>query len=443
MRNKILIVLLLAVVASIIFTGFKASTIVKASRRVEVPPEKMLLTFRSDIDEEYNYEIYVMRADKQGMGPEGELVERITNTPAPAAEVFPAIGRDCNTIVYCSSVNDMGSNPFFPDFDLFRAKRDTGEITMITDTAQGREYAPSLSVDGTKMSFMVGSFMKNSADLYVMDMSKPKERILIQENLAQNVYPRITADGTMVIYAAPAGDSRKMDIFMVKLEERTVKNLTRTPDLEEYYPDISDDNRIVTYQLQDEGKPEEEKKPEEKIDQPAGTTESTEGVTDQPEGATKTPSGETAKPEPPAGNDGGSPIILGEGQAPPPKPEPGKPQGPSTQPPAGNGTEAQKAPTAKPPAPMPTAEKKRTGDWEIWIMDIGTGKKEKVTDNDYQDVYPLISGDGTWVVYTSAREDYNDDKQEEFMVFIVDLLTGEEKLASSQPKHHDTVEMSW
>jgi Tol biopolymer transport system component len=73
---------------------------------------------------------------------------------AKAAEVFPTIARDADTVVYCSSVNDLGGNPFFPDFDLFKVQISTLQNTAITDTGREREYAPSISGDGKTMDYV-------------------------------------------------------------------------------------------------------------------------------------------------------------------------------------------------------------------------------------------------------------------------------------------------
>lgn len=409
-----------------------ATKIADASQRKDVPPEKMLCVFRSDIDEEYNYEIYLLRADKGPIGENEELVLKLTDTPSPAAEVFPTIARDCNTIVYCSSVNDLGTNPFFPDFDMFMLKVDTGENTPLTDTGQEREYAPSISADGNVLTFMVGSFMRGGSDLYLMYLDKPGERILIQENLGQNVFPRISADGKFVVYSAPTGATKKMDIFLVNLETREVKNLTRTPDIEEYYPDISDDMKIVTYQVQVQTAAEE-------VPTRPG---------DQPINPAEPPKEPSAEPETPAAGDGGT-LIAQAGDEPVVSPDDtGSDEAtgeivdettgqteeqPSEQ--AGEGTGEE--------TPATTEEKPKENVWNIWVMNTATGQKLQVTDNEYHDVYPVISGDGTWIVYTSAREDLNGDKQDEFLIYMYDLIAMKEVCISTQPFHHDTVDISW
>ena len=410
------------------------SKIVDTSRRIEVPPEKMLCVFRSDIDEEYNYEIYLLRADKGPIGENEELVLKLTDTPSPAAEVFPTIARDCNTIVYCSSVNDLGTNPFFPDFDMFMLKVDTKEITPLTDTGQEREYAPSISADGNVLTFMVGSFMRGGSDLYMMYLDKPEERILIQENLGQNVFPRISADGKFAIYSAPTGATKKMDIFLVNLETREVKNLTRTPDIEEYYPDISDDMKIVTYQVQVQNQEEIPTKPG---DQPINPAEP----------LTETP----AEPEAPASGDGGTLIAQAGGDEPvvsPDEPASGSDEaaGDSTDESAGQTDEQSSEQAGEEPAaetPATTEEKPKQNVWNIWVMNVASGQKLQVTDNEFHDVYPVISGDGTWIVYTSAREDLNGDKQDEFLIYMYDLVAMKEVCVSTQPFHHDTVDISW
>jgi Tol biopolymer transport system component len=434
--------LLIAFALIILFLSSCTGTakIVDASRRIQVPPEKMLCVFRSDIDEEYNYEIYLLRADKGPIGENEELVLKLTATPSPAAEVFPTIARDCNTIVYCSSVNDLGTNPFFPDFDMFMIKVDTKEITPLTDTGQEREYAPSISADGNVLTFMVGSFMRGGSDLYMMYLDKPQERILIQENLGQNVFPRISADGKFAIYSAPTGATKKMDIFLVNLETREVKNLTRTPDVEEYYPDISDDMKIVTYQVQVQGA--EEPIPTKPGDEPIKPAEPPTGTT-------------PAEPETPASGDGGTLIAQAGGDEPsvsPDDPASGSDEaaGGSTDESAGQTGEQPPAQTeegagAETPAgaPAETGEKPKENVWNIWVMNIASGQKLQVTDNEFHDVYPVISGDGTWIVYTSAREDLNGDKQDEFLIYMYDLVAMKESCISTQPFHHDTVDISW
>ncbi|MCD6216254.1 PD40 domain-containing protein [bacterium] len=396
--------------AAFLISSCASNKIVDPSRRRDVPADKKLCVFRSDIDEEYNFEIYLLRADKGPIGEKAELVLKLSDTPSPAAEVFPTITRDCNTVVYCSSVNDMGTNPFFPDFDLFKVQVDTGETTMITDTGQDCEYAPSISADGSILTFMVREFMGSSADLYMMKMDNPDERILIQERLSQKSYPRITADGEMVLYSAPTGKTKKMDVFLVNLATREVKNMTRTPDLEEYYPDISDDRQIIVYQL----------------------NEPYDDVVEEEEEEASVPvsANDGGKLEDSAGDGNAADSVDGS------EPIDGADDIEDA------GVEENEEEVKEPEASEPETTK-RKGNWEIYVFNMANGQKMKVTDNDYHDLYPVISGDGTWVIYTSAREDMSGDGQEESMIYMMDLLTMKEELISAMPFHHDTIEISW
>jgi Tol biopolymer transport system component len=210
----------------VIISSCTSSSLVDSSRRQNIPDDKKIVVFRADIDEANNFEIYALRADKKAMDAEGSLVKRLTNTPSPAMEVFPTIARDANTIVYCSSVNDLGGNPFFPDFDLFMVKLDTGEIKPITDTGREREYAPSLAADSKTLTFMADSFGRNAGDLYIMNLDKPDERNLVQENLSRRAFPHISADGKYVIYSAPAGETKKMDIFILEIASRKAEHIS-------------------------------------------------------------------------------------------------------------------------------------------------------------------------------------------------------------------------
>jgi Tol biopolymer transport system component len=358
-------------------------------------------------------------------------------------EVFPTIARDVNTVVYCSSVNDLGGNPFFPDFDLFMVKLDTGETTPITDTGREREYAPSLSGDGKLLTFMADSFGRNAGDLYMMNLDNPSERVLLQENLSRRAFPHLSYDGKYVIYSAPAGETKKMDIFIVEIESRKVMNISRTPDREEVYPDFSDDRNIIVYELKD-GEELEAAQQEPKLPEKAPGTEPEKGVKEEKKTETSSDKTKTDKGSDETGsNDGGTLIAQAEG---------GKaPEGEKTE----SGTETKPAGEAKEKAPegeKKPEEKKEApakevaqpdDDWEIWAMNVKNGQKKKITDNKFQDMFPIISGDGTWVVFTSAREDFNDDSQNEFMVYLMDLLTMKETQISTMPFHHDTIEISW
>lgn len=394
--------------AALLISSCASSRIIDPSRRRDVPAEKKLCVFRSDIDEEYNFEIYLLRADKGPLGEKAELVLKLSDTTSPAAEVFPTITRDCNTVVYCSSVNDLGSNPFFPDFDLFKVIVDTGETTMLTDTGQDCEYAPSISADGSILTFMVREFMGSSADLYMMKMDNPDERILIQERLSQKSYPRITADGEMVVYSAPTGKPKTMDVFLVNLATREVKNMTRTPELEEYYPDISDDRQIIVYQLK----------------------EPYDDVVEEEEATIPVSANDGGKPEDSAGDGDSAESVEGSEST------------DSVDGTEDAGVEEDEEDVTEPAASEPE-DNKRKGNWEIYVFNMANGQKVKVTDNDYHDLYPVISGDGTYVIYTSAREDMSGDGQEESMIYIMDLITMKEELISAMPFHHDTIEISW
>lgn len=427
----------------VIISSCTSSSLVDSSRRQNIPDDKKIVVFRADIDEANNFEIYALRADKKAMDAEGSLVKRLTNTPSPAMEVFPTIARDANTIVYCSSVNDLGGNPFFPDFDLFMVKLDTGEIKPITDTGREREYAPSLAADGKTLTFMADSFGRNAGDLYIMNLDKPDERNLVQENLSRRAFPHISADGKYVIYSAPAGETKKMDIFILEIASRKVINVSRTPDREEVYPDFSDDRNIIVYELKDgeelEAAKQMPKPPEQTTGKEGKKEEGAEKKTQTTEKGAET---EKSKGEP-GSNDGGILIAQGEGGKQPeekPKEETkvDEKATPESKPvPAGETKPEEKKEAAK--AEQPPAD----DDWEIWIMNLKNGQKKKLTDNKFQDMFPIISGDGTWCVFTSAREDFNDDDQNEFMVYLLDLITMEEKQISTMPFHHDTIEISW
>jgi len=444
MVRKIVLSLIMLAMALIILNSCTSSQLIDPSRRKPVSPDKMIVVFRSDIDEENNYEIYALRADKKPMDAEGSLVKRLTNTPSPAAEVFPTIARDADMVVYCSSVNDLGGNPFFPDFDLFKVQISTLQSISITDTGREREYAPSISGDGKTLTFMVDSFGRQAGDLYIMNMDKPTERKLIQENLSRRAFPHVSADGKFVIYSAPAGKTKKMDVFIVNLDTREVMNITRTPDQEEVYPDFSDDRKIIVYELQDNeekaapepspsGQATEEKKEKEE------TKESTPPG-NQPDSGTANP-GNSGSPTG-SGNDGGI-WLAGAGEGGKTESPPSEKGSTSTQP---QGETQKPEPEKKPEPPKtPPANKNNEleNDWEIWLMNVQNGKKQKITDNKFQDMFPIISGDGTWVVYTSARQDYNDDNQNEFEVYMMDLLTMKEDQISTMPFHHDTIEISW
>ncbi|MFH1515988.1 MAG: hypothetical protein ABIG42_11080, partial [bacterium] len=70
--------LIIITLMTLLLASCASSTVIDPGRRKNVPPEKKLCVFRSDIDEEYNYEIYLLRTDKGPIGSNEELVLKLT-----------------------------------------------------------------------------------------------------------------------------------------------------------------------------------------------------------------------------------------------------------------------------------------------------------------------------------------------------------------------------
>src|SRR5262245_25585332 len=70
---------------------------------------------------------------------------------------------------------------------------------------------------------------------------------------------------------------------------------------------------------------------------------------------------------------------------------------------------------------------RRSGDWELWIYDIDTGRWSQVTHDAGEDFEGKWSPDGTRLVFTSTRDDQKD-------IWTIDLKTGAERRLTTSPE---------
>jgi Tol biopolymer transport system component len=179
-----------------------------------------------------------------------------------------SISRDGQKVVFASKASNLVPGDTNNDWDIFLYDRATDSISRVSTDGAGaqgthRSVAPSLSANGTKVTFLsrsrFGTQKANNTyeDVFYKHLDSGEITLVSRNGATPSNFhsydPTISGDGTKVAYASRASNlvandtNGRQDIFVYDAATGLNRNITPTGNGQCYWPSISGSGQFVAY----------------------------------------------------------------------------------------------------------------------------------------------------------------------------------------------------
>ncbi|MCU7554450.1 hypothetical protein OCL06_07555 [Alteromonas sp. ASW11-19] len=241
---------------------------------VAVSEDGRFLLFKSDdkalstvgdsaFDELFLYDLQLQQMEHIRLGLNGEDVDGEFGTTFDLSD-------DGNVLVFSSSATNLHPQDTSGNSDVYLYKRDSGELTLITAGSNGESYQPTVSADGTRVSFisdaqnLTSDSVSAEWDVFVYDHTAGTITLASKADPAwggtlagASSAANISADGTTVVYQstkpavwAMATDFSQVVEYDIASGQNSLLSASATGEpgnANSYLPDVSGDGEVVTF----------------------------------------------------------------------------------------------------------------------------------------------------------------------------------------------------
>jgi Tol biopolymer transport system component len=168
-----------------------------------------------------HYDLFIMNAD-------GSHERQLASSPSPAADFFPRVSPDDNTIAFTSTRS--GS------YAIWTMTTNGTAIHQVTPNSM-QAGGPDWSPNGTKILFGNNSCSTcANSDLFVMD-ANGQNVTQLTSNFGNNFSAKWSPDGTKIVFGHNDPATAPPDIWVMNADGTGRTDLTNSPTVDDFAPD--------------------------------------------------------------------------------------------------------------------------------------------------------------------------------------------------------------